>query len=64
MDKVKQVVRVLARRPRKEHPDMPRHQLCPMCHKKSKRDRKTITGAFYRCPNHGEFFILGREIST
>ena len=35
---------------------MPGHQYCPECHKWSKRIDKTVGGANYHCPNHGDFF--------
>lgn len=38
-------------------PNMPKSQPCPKCHGKAKRDRKTVGGAFYDCPRHGEFFV-------
>jgi len=65
----KEMARVIATatRPRRSRlirqslPDMPKYQPCPECHKGSKRDRKTLTGAFYKCPNHGEFLVVGRR---
>lgn len=40
--------------------DMPRYQPCPQCGKGSKRQVKTLTGAKYRCINHGEFLVVRR----
>ena len=36
---------------------MPKHQRCPMCRKWSNRVSKTLGGANYHCPNHGDFFV-------
>jgi len=40
-------------------PDMPKYQPCPQCHSGSKRQDKTITGAFYNCRTHGRFLVTG-----
>lgn len=37
--------------------DMPKYQPCPMCWRRSKRREKTLSGAHYRCPNHGIFLV-------
>ena len=38
-------------------PNMPKYQPCPDCGKWSKRESKTMGGAYYRCVNHGQFFV-------
>jgi len=38
-------------------PNMPKYQPCHLCSRGAKRSRKTMGGAQYRCPVHGEFFI-------
>lgn len=38
-------------------PNMPKRQPCPVCGSWVKRDRKTVGGAYYVCPNDGEFFV-------
>jgi len=47
----------LFRRGFREFPDMPNHQPCPQCQKRSKRESKTLGGANYLCPKHGIFFM-------
>jgi len=37
-------------------PNMPRWQFCN-CRRGAKRMRKTLGGAYYKCPIHGEFFV-------
>ena len=41
------------------HFNMPRTQPCPGCSGWRRRVRKTAmeTGAFYKCGNHGEYFV-------
>lgn len=36
---------------------MPKFQPCPDCRAKSKRQEKTMGGAYYRCRTHAEFFV-------
>lgn len=38
-------------------PNMPKYQLCPQCRAGSKRQSKTLGGAYYFCVNHGKFFV-------
>jgi predicted RNA-binding Zn-ribbon protein involved in translation (DUF1610 family) len=38
-------------------PNMPVRQPCPDCGSWVKRESKTPTGAHYRCPKHGIFFV-------
>jgi len=45
----------------KEFPDMSKHKKCPVCQTRSKRVGKTIEGAQYNCPKHGNFFVRSRE---
>ena len=42
---------------RRGGPNMPRRQPCSSCHKSAKRTRKTEGGAYYKCGEHGEFFV-------
>lgn len=45
---------------RNEFPDMPKHQPCPKCHGKAKRESKTLGGANYRCNRCKlAFFVKG-----
>ena len=41
-------------------PDMPKSQPCPECSARSKRTIKLATGAYYKCPVHGEFLIRSK----
>ena len=38
------------------YPNMPRYQFCN-CGRQAKRSRKTDGGAYYKCKDHGEFFV-------
>ena len=44
---------------RRGGPNMPKRQPCPAvrCGKNCKRGNKTMGGAYYICPNHGDFFV-------
>lgn len=53
-------VRVLRGRRRYWEHNMPKYQPCSVCRKGSKRITKTLTGAKYRCPTHGEFIVVRR----
>jgi len=59
MRSLKEIVKLVARESRPEFPFMPGRQPCPYlnCGKGSKRDRKTLAGAYYQCPNHGMFLV-------
>jgi len=47
-----------------EGPNMPKYQPCPECHHGSKRDRKTVAGAFYKCQCGFEFLVLNRAAAA
>ena len=38
-------------------PNMPKYLQCPLCTRMAKRIKKSFTGARYKCPKHGEFFM-------
>jgi hypothetical protein len=42
-------------------PNMPRRQRCS-CGRWAKRKRKTMGGAYYKCPIHGEFFVRASRL--
>ena len=37
---------------------MPEYQRCPVCSAESPAKTRTLTGAKYRCRNHGEFVVV------
>lgn len=46
-------------------PNMPKMQPCPECGGLRKRDRKTRTGAFYKCNPCGfEFLVVNKAIAV
>ncbi len=47
-----------------EGPNMPKYQPCPECHHGSKRDRKTMAGAFYKCLCGFEFLVLNKAAAA
>ncbi len=42
-------------------PNMPRYQPCPECRAGSKRDRKTLAGAFYSCKCGETFLVISKS---
>jgi hypothetical protein len=42
---------------------MPTEQKCPVkgCKEKARKYSRTLGGAWYRCPKHGQFFVKAKE---
>lgn len=42
---------------------MPEYEKCPIkgCNRKSRKYRRTLGGADYRCPEHGSFFVKKKK---
>lgn len=45
----------------RDGPNMPKYQFCS-CGRPAKRKKKTAGGAFYKCSQHGRFFVRAARV--